>query len=180
MLVAALVQISFVTPISIAGGHADLLLVMLVSLALLRGPMLGAVGGFWAGFVLDIGTMQPLGLSSLVLTLAGYWTGRFGEATTRNSPHPPLIAVALATVWVAVGSAIFNFMLGQSVPAGELFGHVLLADAGAERAHRLSGLQARRAHLQDGRARPKGAGNCLARIFPAFSRATPASRSPTA
>ena len=126
MLVAALVQISFVTPISIAGGHADLLLVVLVSLALIRGPMLGAVGGFWAGFVLDIGTMQPLGLSSLVLTLAGYWTGRFGEATTRNSPHPPLIAAALATVWVAVGSAVFNFMLGQSVPAGELFGHVLL------------------------------------------------------
>ncbi len=126
MLVAALVQISFVTPISIAGGHADLLLVVLVSLALLRGPMLGAVGGFWAGFVLDIGTMAPLGLSSLVLTLAGYWTGRFGEATTRNSPHPPLIAAALATVWVAVGSAVFNFMLGQSVPAGELFGHVLL------------------------------------------------------
>lgn len=126
MLVAALVQISFVTPISIAGGHADLVLVVLVSLALLRGPMLGAVGGFWAGFVLDIGTMQPLGLSSLVLTLAGYWTGRFGEATTRNSPHPPLIAAALATVWVALGSAIFNFMLGQSVPAGQLFGHVLL------------------------------------------------------
>ncbi len=126
MLVAALVQISFVTPVSIAGGHADLLLVVLVSLALLRGPMLGAVAGFWAGFVLDIGAMQPLGLSSLVLTLAGYWTGRFGEATTRSSPHPPLIAAALATVWAAVGSALFNFMLGQSVPAGELFGHVLL------------------------------------------------------
>jgi rod shape-determining protein MreD len=126
LLVAALVQVSVVTPISIAGGHADLLLVVLVSLALLRGPMLGAVGGFWAGIVLDIGAMQPLGLSSLVLTLAGYWTGRFGEATTRNSPHPPLIAAALATVWFAVGSAVFNFMLGQSVPARELFGHVLL------------------------------------------------------
>ncbi len=126
LLVTALVQISLVTPISIAGAHPDLLLVVLVSIALLRGPMLGAIGGFWAGFVLDIGAMQPLGLSSLVLTLAGYWTGRFGEATRRNSPHPPLIAAALATVWFAVGSAIFNFMLGQSVPAAELFGHILL------------------------------------------------------
>jgi rod shape-determining protein MreD len=126
MFVAALVQISIVTPISIAGGHADLVLITLVSLALLRGPMLGAVAGFWAGLVLDFGAMQPLGLSSLVLTLAGYWTGRLGEATSRSSPHPPLIAAALATVWWAVGSVLLNFMLGQSVPAGELFGHVLL------------------------------------------------------
>ncbi len=126
MLVVGLVQISFVTPVSIAGGHADLVLVTLVSVALLRGALLGAVAGFWAGLVLDVGALQPLGLSSLVLTLAGFWVGRFGEATRRNSPHPPLIAAALATVWWAVGSALLNFMLGQSVPAGELFGHVLL------------------------------------------------------
>jgi rod shape-determining protein MreD len=126
MLVVGLLQISFVTPISIAGGHADLVLVTLVSVALLRGALLGAVAGFWAGLVLDVGALQPLGLTSLVLTLAGFWVGRFGEATTRNSPHPPLIAAALATVWWAVGSALLNFMLGQSVPAGDLFGHVLL------------------------------------------------------
>jgi rod shape-determining protein MreD len=126
MVVVALLQISFVTPISIAGGHADLVLITVVSVALLRGALLGAVAGFWAGLVLDIGTLQPLGLTSLVLTLTGFWVGRFGEATTRNSPHPPLIAAALATVWWAVGMTLLNFMLGQNVPAGELFGHVLL------------------------------------------------------
>jgi rod shape-determining protein MreD len=126
MVVVALLQISFVTSISIAGGHADLVLITLVSVALLRGALLGAVAGFWAGLVLDVGALQPLGLSSLVLTLAGFWVGRFGEATTRSSPHPPLIAAALATVWAAVGSTLLNFMLGQSVPAGELFGHVLV------------------------------------------------------
>jgi rod shape-determining protein MreD len=126
MLVVSLLQISFVTPATVFGGHADLVLVTLVSVSLLRGPLAGSVAGFWAGLVLDVGAMQPLGLTSLVLTLAGYWTGRFGEATTRSSPHPPLIVAALATVWVAVGSALLNFMLGQSVPASELFGHVLL------------------------------------------------------
>ena len=126
MVVVVLLQISFVSPISIAGGHADLVLVTLVSVALLRGAMFGAIAGFWAGLVLDVGALQPLGLTSLVLTLAGFWTGRFGEATTRSSPHPPLIAAALATVWAVAGSALLNFMLGQSVPGGELFGRVLL------------------------------------------------------
>ena len=29
-------------------------------------------------------------------------------------------------MWVAVGSAFLEFLLGESVPASELFGHVLL------------------------------------------------------
>ena len=126
LVLLVLLQVTIVTPIEVASGHPDLVLVFLVSLALLRGPMLGAVAGFWAGLLLDSAALAPPGVSSLVLTLAGYLAGRFGVATTRSSPHPPIIAVALATVWVAVGLTVVNFLLGQSVPAGELFGRVLL------------------------------------------------------
>ena len=126
LVVLVLLQITIVTPIEVASGHPDVVLAFVVALALLRGPMLGAVAGFWAGLLLDSAALAPPGVSSLVLTLAGYWAGRFGLATTRSSPHPPLIAVALATVWVAVGLTVVNFLLGQSVPAGELFGRVLL------------------------------------------------------
>lgn len=126
LLVLVLLQVTIVTRIEVASGHPDLVLAFVVALALLRGPTLGAVAGFWAGLLLDFAALAPPGISSLVLTLAGYWAGRFGLATTRSSPHPPLIAVALATVWVAVGLTVVNFLLGQSVPAGELFGRVLL------------------------------------------------------
>lgn len=126
LLVAGLFQVSLATPFEVARGHPDVVLVLLVALALLRGPLLGAVAGFWAGLVVDIAALQPLGLSSLLLTLAGYWAGRFGEATSRSSPHPPLVGVALATVVVALGSAVLHFMLGETVPASALFAHVLL------------------------------------------------------
>ena len=43
-------------------------------------------------------------------------TGRFGEATTRSSAHPLLIAVALATVGLTLGSAVLHFMLGVDHP----------------------------------------------------------------
>ena len=102
------------------------MLVLVVSIALLRGPLFGACAGFWAGLVLDVASFQTLGLTSLLLTLTGYWCGRFGDATTRSSAHPPLIAVALATIAVALGSSLLHFMLGSSVPASELFGRVLL------------------------------------------------------
>lgn len=126
LLLAGLVQVSIATPIEVASGHPDLLLVLVVSLALLRGPMLGSVAGFWAGLVIDLAALQALGLSSLLLTFVGYWAGRFGDLTTRSSPYPPLVAVALATIALTVGSGVVNFMLGQGASAGELLVQVLL------------------------------------------------------
>ena len=126
LLFAGLLQVTVLPSIEVASGRPDLVLVLLVAIALLRGPLLGAVAGFWAGLVLDFAALQTLGLSSLLLTLAGYWSGRFGEATSKTSPYPPLIAVALATGLVALASAILHFMLGETVPASDLFGRVLL------------------------------------------------------
>jgi len=126
LAVAAVMQISLFSSIRVADGYPDVVLVLLLSTALLRGPLLGACAGFWAGLVLDVASFQTLGLTSLLLTLGGYWAGRFGEVTTKSSAHPPLIAVALGSIGVALGSALLHFMLGSSVPASELFGRVLL------------------------------------------------------
>jgi rod shape-determining protein MreD len=123
---AALVQISFAEWIEVGEGHPDVVLVTLVAVALLRGPVFGAVSGFWVGLVLDTASFGTFGLTSLLLTIAGYWTGRFGELTTRSSAHPLLIAVALGTVGVALGSAVLHFMLGLTIPASYLFLGVLL------------------------------------------------------
>jgi rod shape-determining protein MreD len=126
LALAALVQVSIVEWIEVGEGHPNLVLVTLVAVALLRGPVFGAVSGFWVGLILDTASFGTFGLTSLLLTIAGYWTGRFGELTTRASAHPLLIAVGLATVGVALGSAVLHVMLGLTVPASYLFLGVLL------------------------------------------------------
>jgi rod shape-determining protein MreD len=126
LLFAAVAQVSVASAIEVAEGHPDLVLVLVVALALLRGPVFGSCAGFTAGLVLDIASLETLGLTSLLLTLAGYFAGRFGEATSRSSAHPQLIAVALATVAVALGGAVLHFMLGASVSATEFFVAVVL------------------------------------------------------
>ena len=126
LLLAALVQVSVAPSFEVADGHPDVVLVLVVCISLLRGPLLGACIGFWAGLWLDVAAIEALGLTSLLLTLAGYWSGRFGDATSRSSAHPPLVAVAFATVGVALGSAVLHFMLGDTVSASELFARVLL------------------------------------------------------
>jgi rod shape-determining protein MreD len=123
---AAIVQVSIASSIEVADGHPDFVLVLVVVISLVRGPLFGACIGFTAGLVLDVASLETLGLSSLLLTLAGYWSGRFGDATTRSSAHPPFIAVALATIGVALGSAVLHFMLNDTVSASELFARVLL------------------------------------------------------
>jgi rod shape-determining protein MreD len=118
LFLAAIVQVSILGDIDILGGTPDLLLVMLVAIALLRGSLFGAAGGFFAGLVVDTATLGTLGLTSLLLTLSGYWIGRYGETTGRDRAHAPYLSVAVVTFLYALGSLIVRFVLGAHAPGG--------------------------------------------------------------
>lgn len=118
MIVAAtVVQVTILNAATPLGGTPDLLLVLLIAVALLRGAVFGAVSGFVAGFLVDTATLQTLGVSSLLLTLAGYWTGRYGETTARDRSHAPLLAVAAVTILYAFAALALRFVLGLGAPA---------------------------------------------------------------
>jgi len=126
LTLAGLLQVSIFSSAEVAEGHPDLVLVLVVGIALLRGPIFGSLAGFWAGLIVDVASLETLGLTSLLLTLVGYFAGRFGEVTTRSSAHPQLVAVALATIAFAFGSAVLHFMLGSTIGAVTFFVGVLL------------------------------------------------------
>jgi rod shape-determining protein MreD len=114
---AAIVQTSVLNAVELGGGTPDLLLVTLVAVALLRGPVFGAAAGFFAGLVLDTALLATLGQTSLLLTVAGYWIGRYGETTGRDRSHAPLLSVVVVTVLYAVSALALHFMLGDPVSA---------------------------------------------------------------
>jgi rod shape-determining protein MreD len=115
------VQLSIIGNVEILGGHPNLLLVTLVSVALLRGAIFGAVAGFSAGLLADTGVFGTLGFTALLLTLAGYWTGRYGETTGRDRAHAPLLSIAVITVMYQVAALMLRFILGEHAPAGLIF-----------------------------------------------------------
>jgi rod shape-determining protein MreD len=127
LFVAAVAQVSIFSEIDVFGAAPDLLLVTLVAVSLLRGSIAGAVGGFFAGLVVDTATLGTLGLTSLVLTLAGFWVGRYGETTGRDRAHAPYLSIAVVTVLYEVGLLVVHFVLGESAPAGALFASLLPA-----------------------------------------------------
>jgi rod shape-determining protein MreD len=128
IFVAAVLQVSVFSSVSIVGGTPDLLLVSLVAVALLRGSVVGAAAGFFAGLLLDTATLGTLGFSSLLLTVIGYWVGRYGETTGRDRSHAPFVAVAVVTVLYAVGALALHFVLGDPAPARAVLIETLFQD----------------------------------------------------
>ena len=120
LFVAVIVQVSILSRVDILHGRPELLLVTVIAVALLRGAVFGAVAGFCAGFVADTGTFATLGFTSLLLTLAGYWTGRYGETTGRDRAHAPMLSAAVVTALYQLCSLIVHFMLGDPAPAREV------------------------------------------------------------
>lgn len=117
LFAAVVIQVSVLASFEVLGGAPDLVLVALVAVALLRGPMFGAASGFAAGLLVDTATLGTLGVTALLLTLAGYWTGRYGETTGRDRSHAPFLSIAAITVLYAVSALVLHFMLGAQPSA---------------------------------------------------------------
>ena len=114
---AAILQVTIFSEIDILGGYPDVVLLTLVAIALLRGSIYGAGAGFFAGLIVDTANLATLGVTSLLLTIAGYWIGRYGETTGRDRVHAPFVSVAVATVLVQIGALILHYLLGDTVSA---------------------------------------------------------------
>jgi len=117
IFLAAILQASVFSGVHILDGTPDLLLVTLVAVSMLRGAMLGAAAGFFGGLVLDTADLGTLGVTSLLFTLAGYWTGRYGETTGRDRKNAPFLAVGVVTFAYLLGALFLHFMLGDPAPA---------------------------------------------------------------
>jgi rod shape-determining protein MreD len=126
VFIAALLQVVIVSSLVIAGGAPDLLLVVVVALGLLRGSVPGALLGFVGGVVVDLVTLGTLGVTSLILTLAGFWAGRYAETTGRDRRLAPVIAVGTITALAGVFGFVLYYLLDHEVVASHALVTALL------------------------------------------------------
>jgi rod shape-determining protein MreD len=111
LLVALVLQVSVLSRIGIAGGHPDIVVLVVAAVAFYAGSIPGCATGFAAGFLLDLATGATMGASSLVLIAVGYGVGRFREL--RDPSHgllPIPVGVAATGAWVLAFAAV-SFML---------------------------------------------------------------------
>jgi rod shape-determining protein MreD len=113
----------------IAGVTPDLAMIVIVLLALRRGPQFGCVAGLAAGLLQDAATGGLIGVQGLTKALIGFGIGAAGG---RLSVQQPLVQVpGLVVLTVAEGFARFALLQLFHFPApfGELMLYVVLPQA---------------------------------------------------
>lgn len=104
LLVAAVVQSTWLERIRLLGGRPDLVLLLAVTWAIIRGANEGAIWGFVGGLFCDLLSGGGLGLWTISLTVVGFVSG---------------------LPWVhALGPTVIRLALMSAL--GTLLGHVLL------------------------------------------------------
>lgn len=120
VLLGVVLQTAFFSTLNLLGASPNVVPVLVVSLGLLGGALVGAVCGFAAGLLLDSMLLQTLGVSSLVLLSIGYLSGRYREGLEiTNRWAPPLLAGGF-TLLAAGGFAALQLMLGVEGPVSLL------------------------------------------------------------
>jgi rod shape-determining protein MreD len=107
LLLAVVLQLSALNQLTIMGGHADLVVLVVAAVAYYAGSVTGSAAGFTAGLLLDLLSGATMGASSLVLTAIGYGVGRFREVRDPSHGLLPVPVGALATAaWVVAFAAV--------------------------------------------------------------------------
>jgi len=120
-------QTGVVSEVPLLGVNADLSPLLVAFVGLMCGSMLGALSGFAVGLLVDLALVQTLGVTSLILTLIGYWSGRLRELRDPQAALTPLLVGAAASAASMVGYSLMEFLLGVQAPVSlELLRQIVL------------------------------------------------------
>jgi rod shape-determining protein MreD len=114
VITALLVQSCVLNPLPLPVGHPDLLVVVVVALAVVGGPMYGAVLGFAVGLAADL--LPPadhtLGRLALAYAIVGYLAGLVEDIEER-SVLTTVLLVGAASAIVVIAFAGLGALLGD-------------------------------------------------------------------
>ncbi|TFG73244.1 MAG: rod shape-determining protein MreD [Anaerolineales bacterium] len=104
LLLAAVVQSTWLEDVSILGGRPDLVLLLAVTWSIIRGANDGAIWGFMGGVFCDLLSASPFGLWTFVLTLVSFLVGQ----PWVHALGPTVIRLALMS---AIGTLVAHAIL---------------------------------------------------------------------
>lgn len=119
VLLACIVDAVLFDPMNLPGAPPNVLLLIVAAIALVLGPVGGALTGFFAGLAADV--LPPadhlIGRYALVLCLAGYLVGLFRDEA-RDSVPLALIAVASAAALATILYGALGGLLSDGSASG--------------------------------------------------------------
>lgn len=117
LFTALLLQRSALPLLNLPGADPIPMVVLLAAFALVRGPFVGSVIGFFAGLVADLAppTSHGAGREALLYCLIGYVCGMAAGEIDRSA-LAPLAVVAGASAFAVAGNAALGLIFGAEHP----------------------------------------------------------------
>jgi rod shape-determining protein MreD len=79
-----IIQISFLEHLKVYFINIDLILVTILAVAIFDGGLYGMIGGFFAGFILDLLIGKIIGVNALIYALTGFLAYKLMETGIKN------------------------------------------------------------------------------------------------
>jgi rod shape-determining protein MreD len=113
----------------IAEVTPDIGLIVVVLLALRRGPEVGCVGGFVVGLLQDAAGGGLLGIQALTKAVVGFAIGTAGGRLAVQHPVVQVVGIVLLTVAEGVGRFALLRLLGFPASLGEVLVYLVIPQA---------------------------------------------------
>lgn len=124
-----LAQATLAPALRIADVAPDIPLIMVVLLALRRGPEFGCVAGFAAGLLQDVAAGGLIGVQALTKALVGFGIGAAGGRLRVTQPLVQVPGLVILTIAEALARFALLQLFRFPAPFGELMTYVVLPQA---------------------------------------------------
>lgn len=115
--------------LTIGGVTPDIPLIVVLLLALRRGPEFGCLGGFAAGLLQDAAAGGLLGVQGLTKAVAGFVVGGVGTRLSVTQPLVQVPGLVLVSMVEGLGRFALLKLFHFPAPFGELMTYVVLPQA---------------------------------------------------
>ncbi len=129
LLVATILQMSLAPRITIFGVVPNFIFLVVVTLALVQGPVAGCVAGFFGGLMFDLLGTSPVGPYALVLCAVGYVAGLLNANMFAEGWLLPVTVVFIAGLVSEISYGILLAVLDVGQAFWASFAQVMLPGA---------------------------------------------------
>ena len=111
VLLNFILQSTWFSYISLFGTIPNTAMIIVVTYAMLRGDVEGAILGFCVGFLADIFFGRIIGVSALLMMFTGYFAGKPFKDFFKENYIAPIILVGVASLAYEFMFYVLNFLL---------------------------------------------------------------------
>jgi rod shape-determining protein MreD len=129
LLVAFLLQAGIAPQIAVYGIVPNFIFLVVVTLALVEGPVAGAVAGFVGGLLFDLLASSVVGPYALVFCVVGYLAGLIHAHMFAEGWLLPVSVVFIAGLGAEIAYGLILAVLDVGMPLGWSFVRIMLPDA---------------------------------------------------